>query len=150
MPAADPTDFANLVIRELSLTGDEAKGATGHRWLEQAPRSLFGIALSGGGIRSATFNLGLLQGLNEIGLLRGMDYLATVSGGGYTGGFWTRWRANRGNPGRAPNDRMFPEAGNNETEEVPGPDVDRALDHSGCACRRLSTRCAAPSPLAPC
>lgn len=108
-PATDPTDFANLVIRELSLTGDEAKGATGHRWLEQAPRSLFGIALSGGGIRSATFNLGLLQGLNEIGLLRGMDYLATVSGGGYTGGFWTRWRASRGNPGRAPNDRMFPD-----------------------------------------
>jgi hypothetical protein len=46
---------------------------------------LVGLALSGGGIRSATFNLGLLQGLDKRGVLRYCDYLSTVSGGGYIG-----------------------------------------------------------------
>jgi hypothetical protein len=46
---------------------------------------LVGLALSGGGIRSATFNLGLLQGLVKQGILRYCDYLSTVSGGGYIG-----------------------------------------------------------------
>jgi len=44
----------------------------------------FGIALSGGGIRSATINLGLLKTLNRFGILQKADYLSTVSGGGYT------------------------------------------------------------------
>jgi hypothetical protein len=43
------------------------------------------LALSGGGIRSSTFNLGVLQGLAERGLLTRLDYLSTVSGGGYIG-----------------------------------------------------------------
>jgi hypothetical protein len=42
-----------------------------------------GLALSGGGIRSATFNLGLLQALERYGLLKCVDYLSTVSGGGH-------------------------------------------------------------------
>jgi hypothetical protein len=46
-----------------------------------------GLALSGGGIRSATISLGLLQALAKTGLLRHFDYLSTVSGGGYIGGF---------------------------------------------------------------
>ena len=45
----------------------------------------FGISFSGGGIRSATFNLGVLQGLSEKGLLKYVDVLSTVSGGGYIG-----------------------------------------------------------------
>ena len=44
-----------------------------------------GLALSGGGIRSATFNLGVLQSLARLGILPRMDYLSTVSGGGYIG-----------------------------------------------------------------
>lgn len=44
----------------------------------------FGIALSGGGIRSATINLGFLRTLNRFGILKKADYLSTVSGGGYT------------------------------------------------------------------
>ncbi len=44
-----------------------------------------GLGLSGGGIRSATFNLGLLQALEAMGILKKMDYLSTVSGGGYIG-----------------------------------------------------------------
>ena len=65
------------------------------------------LAFSGGGIRSATFCLGVLQGLtqadtpsqsaSEIGieaaarrsLLRQFDYLSTVSGGGFIGSFFT-------------------------------------------------------------
>ncbi len=47
--------------------------------------NLIGLAFSGGGIRSATFNLGILQALAEKGLLHKFDYLSTVSGGGYIG-----------------------------------------------------------------
>lgn len=46
---------------------------------------LVGLALSGGGIRSATFNLGVLQALAARDRLRHVDYLSTVSGGGYIG-----------------------------------------------------------------
>ena len=51
----------------------------------EAPDDLTGIALSGGGIRSATFGLGVLQALARHDLLRAFDYLSTVSGGGYIG-----------------------------------------------------------------
>ncbi|MHC4877553.1 MAG: patatin-like phospholipase family protein [Planctomycetota bacterium] len=51
--------------------------------------NLVGLAFSGGGIRSATFNLGILQGLAEFGLLKHFDYLSTVSGGGYIGGWFS-------------------------------------------------------------
>ena len=46
-----------------------------------------GLALSGGGIRSATFSLGVIQVLAEARLLTRFDYLSTVSGGGYLGSF---------------------------------------------------------------
>lgn len=52
---------------------------------------LLGLACSGGGIRSATFNLGVLQGLARLGLLRRLDYLSTVSGGGYIGSWLSAW-----------------------------------------------------------
>lgn len=46
---------------------------------------LVGLAFSGGGIRSATFNLGIMQALKKMGLFSCVDYLSTVSGGGYIG-----------------------------------------------------------------
>jgi len=49
-----------------------------------------GLALSGGGIRSATFCLGLVRALAKKGLLKKIDYLSTVSGGGYLGGMLGR------------------------------------------------------------
>ncbi|AHF00018.1 patatin-like phospholipase domain-containing protein [Thioalkalivibrio paradoxus] len=49
-----------------------------------------GLALSGGGIRSATFALGVLQGLARRRHLGAIDYLSTVSGGGYIGAFLGR------------------------------------------------------------
>ena len=49
------------------------------------------LCLSGGGIRSAAFALGVIEGLAKKGLLTQFHYLSTVSGGGYIGGFVTRW-----------------------------------------------------------
>ncbi len=49
------------------------------------------LCFSGGGIRSATFGLGVLQGLARRGLLTEFDYLSTVSGGGYLGGWFSAW-----------------------------------------------------------
>jgi hypothetical protein len=54
--------------------------------LEQAA-----LSLSGGGIRSGTFALGVMQGLARHRLLEKFDYLSTVSGGGYTGAWLTAW-----------------------------------------------------------
>ena len=54
-------------------------------------KDLTGIALSGGGMRSASFCLGVLQGLDALSedhdprVLDAVDYLSTVSGGGYIG-----------------------------------------------------------------
>jgi predicted acylesterase/phospholipase RssA len=50
-----------------------------------ANSSLIGLALSGGGVRSASFCLGALQALDKAGVLQNVDYLSTVSGGGYIG-----------------------------------------------------------------
>ena len=61
---------------------------------------LAGLAFSGGGIRSATFNLGVLQGLAEDGLLRRFDYLSTVSGGGYIGSWLHAWIHRSDQPGK--------------------------------------------------
>lgn len=64
------------------------------RWLtssnpgEPLPEHKVGLALSGGGIRSATFSLGVLRALSRLGILRKVDYLSTVSGGGYAGSFY--------------------------------------------------------------
>ncbi len=50
------------------------------------------LSISGGGIRSATFALGVIEGLADLRLLTKLDYLSTVSGGGYIGGWLTAWR----------------------------------------------------------
>ena len=61
-----------------------------------ADLGLMGLCFSGGGIRSATFNLGILQGLAELNLLRCFDYLSTVSGGGYIHQWFAAWSLRRG------------------------------------------------------
>lgn len=43
-----------------------------------------GLALSGGGTRAAMFAHGVLQGLNDSGVLAQLDAISTVSGGSYT------------------------------------------------------------------
>lgn len=57
---------------------------------------LFGLSFSGGGIRSATFSLGVVQRLAEYRLLRHVDYLSTVSGGGYIGAWLEAWLLREG------------------------------------------------------
>ncbi len=63
--------------------------------IDPSQPDLVGLALSGGGIRSATFCLGFLQELHRLRLLRVFDYLSTVSGGGYLGGWWSAWLSRR-------------------------------------------------------
>ena len=46
---------------------------------------LVGLAFSGGGIRSASYSLGVAQCLIEKDLFKHVDILSTVSGGGYSG-----------------------------------------------------------------
>lgn len=46
-----------------------------------------GLALSGGGMRSASFSIGILAGLSDRGVLSHVDHISTVSGGGYAG-YW--------------------------------------------------------------
>ena len=58
--------------------------------LKLEPRNAVGLGLSGGGIRSATFCLGAIQVLADRGLLKEVDFLSTVSGGGYIGTFLAR------------------------------------------------------------
>jgi len=58
-----------------------------HYALDPGKSSAAGLALSGGGIRSATFSLGVLVALARRGLLPQFDFLSTVSGGGYFGSF---------------------------------------------------------------
>lgn len=53
--------------------------------------NLFALCLSGGGIRSATFGLGIIQSLAKHELLEKIDYLSTVSGGGYLGAWLSAW-----------------------------------------------------------
>ena len=55
-----------------------------------------GLALSGGGVRSASFCLGVLQALYKCGLIRKVDYLSTVSGGGYIGTSMTAGMSSNG------------------------------------------------------
>ncbi|MGB8261101.1 MAG: hypothetical protein WCE75_12150 [Terracidiphilus sp.] len=56
-----------------------------------AREELRGLCFSGGGIRSATFCLGVLQALAGSRKLGGFDYLSTVSGGGYIHQWLASW-----------------------------------------------------------
>lgn len=76
-----------------------------HRWVHQLgdDDARTALCLSGGGIRSACFGLGVLQGLARKGLLSRFHYLSTVSGGGYIGSWLSTWihRHTDGLPGAA-------------------------------------------------
>ncbi len=76
------TDNFNVVL------DDELQGMA-HLRGHARRDNLVGLAFSGGGIRSATLNLGILQGLAKKGLLNKFDYLSTVSGGGYIGAWFS-------------------------------------------------------------
>ncbi len=77
----------NSILEAEQIEINERRKIAGIGPIEENP-GLVGLALSGGGLRSAVYHLGLLQGLKKAGLLRYVDYLSTVSGGGYIGSYW--------------------------------------------------------------
>lgn len=68
-----------LIDQRKQIAGSTEQGVTG-------------LALSGGGIRSATFCLGALQVFESKKLMPHVDYLSTVSGGGFIGAAYSAWR----------------------------------------------------------
>jgi hypothetical protein len=82
---SDKADLAYSETAEPLFTAERAH--IGH---DGGP--LFGLAISGGGIRSASFALGMLQALHAFGAFDKFHYLSTVSGGGYIGGALTYFR----------------------------------------------------------
>jgi hypothetical protein len=80
-PPNTPPDVEAVKAAELGvILGEEAH-------FDPKDVELWGLALSGGGIRSATFGLGVLQALARHDLLGSFHYQSTVSGGGYIGAF---------------------------------------------------------------
>ena len=71
------------------LLTDDKDAPDPYQWASK--NDVQGICLSGGGIRSATFNLGVIQGLANLDLLKNFDYLSSVSGGGYIHQFLAAW-----------------------------------------------------------
>ncbi len=94
-PESNPVDFTTIQKLEDAAIEQRRKNA-GIVNRERVPRgnntgdsnshflNLFGLALSGGGIRSASVSLGVTQALHRSGLFAELDYLSSVSGGGYT------------------------------------------------------------------
>lgn len=78
-------------LQEVKKRWEQAYGADagGRRLCDAASptlrHGLVGLAFSGGGIRSATINLGITQALEGRGVFDHVDYMSTVSGGGYLG-----------------------------------------------------------------
>src|SRR6266700_3521813 len=84
-----PLSFAEVVAAERqAIRPNDVPG--------KPSEPLSALCISGGGIRSATFALGVLQGLAEHGILSSFDYLSTVSGGGYIGSWRTAWKQRQG------------------------------------------------------
>jgi Patatin-like phospholipase len=71
-------------------------GKLGQEAGADSQQPLSALCLSGGGIRSATFNLGVIQGLARNGLLEKFDYLSSVSGGGYIASWLRTWMSRAG------------------------------------------------------
>ncbi|BFM10652.1 hypothetical protein R50072_08050 [Simiduia litorea] len=87
------SQFANEVFqaeldeisrRRSNVPGHHESRSTTHKDIT-TKNQLIGLACSGGGIRSASFSLGVIQNLITHKLFNAVDYLSTVSGGGYTG-----------------------------------------------------------------
>ena len=83
--------FAEVFPRELAVVEESRRKRQAPAGSRPLDKDLIGLAFSGGGIRSATFNLGVIQALARHNLLRVVDYLSTVSGGGYIGSWLSSW-----------------------------------------------------------
>ncbi|HMQ87037.1 MAG TPA: hypothetical protein PKB07_05605 [Flavilitoribacter sp.] len=85
MTQKDSIECNDVLITEDEHLRERRKKLFDEAAADKLAENRFGIALSGGGIRSATINLGFLKTLNKFNILEQADYLSTVSGGGYTG-----------------------------------------------------------------
>lgn len=94
-PPADSARLLRLLLEEIFPAALESRYErrleTAYRRIHEDGPGLTALCLSGGGIRSAVFSLGVVQGLARRGLLENFDYLSTVSGGGYLGGLLSAW-----------------------------------------------------------
>lgn len=120
---SDAVKFEQVFADELKVI-DKRRAAAGMRPdpLGCTPERAFnlglvGLAFSGGGIRSASFNLGVLQALAKQRVLEGCDYLSTVSGGGYIGSCLSALCSD-GSAGVSPGDFPFAFDGREERPEV--------------------------------
>lgn len=82
---SNPLDGCPGLPEEIAAAEWEAIAARRAEQGRAEGEELAGLAISGGGIRSASFALGVIQALDRLKLLGRFDYLSTVSGGGYTG-----------------------------------------------------------------
>lgn len=81
-------EYAYIERRRHSVLNGLAEAVTDRLApVSTVPGHLKGLAFSGGGIRSATFHLGILQALQDMKTLPAIDYLSTVSGGSYIAGW---------------------------------------------------------------
>jgi hypothetical protein len=97
-------DFDELKAKEDALLCERRSA----RGLDPGgPRS--GLALSGGGIRAAAFGLGVSRALHARGQFKQLDYLSTVSGGGFSGGFLS-WMLRRESDSRETQDDWLSES----------------------------------------
>lgn len=78
-------DRRENIKKAKSEKGGATRNASAEETEQERPLRQVGLCLSGGGIRSATFNLGVIQALQRVKFLEHVDYLSTVSGGGYIG-----------------------------------------------------------------
>lgn len=88
-------ELCEIDARRQNLSIRYPVSANGSTYKRAANSGLMGLCFSGGGIRSATFNLGILQALAQLKLLRCFDYLSTVSGGGYIHQWLAAWSKRR-------------------------------------------------------
>jgi hypothetical protein len=101
-PTKEPLSLFTVLKEEFEhggkqFTGNPASPTDLYAEFHKQPRTA--LCLSGGGVRSATFSLGVLQGLarascNGRSLLNQFDFLSTVSGGGYAGSWLSTWAVN--------------------------------------------------------
>jgi hypothetical protein len=124
----DPLDVDHVLADELArlrpdfkpsrnqpsspLTKEDVSPARARELFEQ---NLTALCLSGGGIRSTSFCLGILQALAQRKLLSRFDYLSTVSGGGYIGSWLSAWRSRKGQSIASVEESL---SGNREPAEV--------------------------------
>src|SRR5450631_3769868 len=123
----NPTTFVHVLRDELRcINGSRSKRNVS---AEARPDNLTGLAFSGGGIRSASFNLGVLQALDDQHTLPRVDYMSSVSGGSYIAG-WVQAHLGGNQHGTYRDDVYY---------NVGAPDFHNLLDENGDNVEQLRT-----------